>query len=141
MKAHSARNFTGIFNKHIFIAFAGLTLAANGAVAQDTDALIKRKYEILQQEADASTARAEAQKMRAASELRRNESVNNNKLDSSSHFSAGNSQTYFVPAGIDALAGTTSATFRMGTGVVLRVSGDFRPDPPTTCIAYCPAYR
>ena len=46
------------------------------------------------------------------------------------------SQNYDVPRG-DALAGTNAATYRLTNGVILRVSGDFWPDPPGVCIANC----
>ena len=141
MKTQSAPNLTGKSKTRIIIAFAGLISVANAASAQDIDAFLKQKYEILQQEADANTMRAEAEKRRIESELRRSEAIKNDKREGSSIFSVGNSQTYLVPAGIDALAGTDAATFKMVTGVVLRVSGDFRPDPPTICIAHCQARR
>lgn len=129
-----------ISTKWVFLAAASLTLAVDGAVAQDMDALLKRKYEIQQQEADANTMRAEADMKRAEAEVRRGEAITNSQRGSSRTFSVSNSQTYYVPAGIDSLAGTDAATFRMRTGVVLRVSGDFRPDPPTICVAYCTSH-
>ena len=30
-----------------------------------------------------------------------------------------------------------AATYRLSNGVELQVTGLFRPDPPTACIAYC----
>lgn len=43
-----------------------------------------------------------------------------------------------IPAGLDPLQGWDVPTYRQGNGVVLRVSGELRPDAPTICIANCP---
>jgi len=44
---------------------------------------------------------------------------------------------FAVPADHDSLAGMNAATYRLGNGVVLQVTGLFQPDAPTVCVAYC----
>lgn len=107
-----------------------LILGASGsAIAQpDMDALLQRKYDIMQQQAD-------SERMRAEAEIKRNR--NQSDRSSTSHSSSG-SQRYVVPTGIDSLFETNAATYRLGNGVILRASGIFWPDAPTVCIANCP---
>ena len=122
------------------LAAALVILGATGsAIAQpDMGALLQRKYDILQQQADTDRMRAEA-------EIKQNRLVEGNIDRSrarSTRYNASNSpQLYVVPMGGDSLAGTDAPTYRLGNGVLLRASGIFWPDAPTVCIANCPQVK
>ncbi|MBD3728789.1 MAG: hypothetical protein IE933_03710 [Sphingomonadales bacterium] len=45
---------------------------------------------------------------------------------------------YWIPPRIDPLEYTNAATYRVGNGSVIRVSGLFDPAPGTHCIRFCP---
>lgn len=117
----------------LLLAFGVLGTPGNAA-AQDIDALLQRKYDILQQQADTERKRAETESKRVEAESRNTGAQTAQYSGNSSASSFG--QTYHVPRG-DALAGTNAATYRLVNGVILRASGDFLPDPPGVCIAYC----
>ncbi len=46
-------------------------------------------------------------------------------------------QAFSVPTDTGSLSRMHAATYRLGNGVELQVTGLFRPDAPTACIAYC----
>lgn len=126
-----------------------LIAAAGSADAQSIgDSIanaLDRNDAILQQQAD-------TERMRVESERRASESAagianaqaksleaahQGNRYSSAASFSLSRRQ-FFLPVDRDSLAGFDPATYRMGNGMVLRVTGLFEPEEPTVCIANCP---
>lgn len=108
---------------------------ANGqSIRDDIKDSLNRKYAILQQQADTERMRAETERLRAEAEA----SARQRQTYSSGGSTSGPSQGYAVSVDRDSLAGFEPATYRLGNGLVLQVTGLFQPDAPTVCIANCP---
>lgn len=45
---------------------------------------------------------------------------------------------YAIAASGDPLAGTDAATYKLGNGVIMRISGTLWPSEMVSCISYCP---
>ena len=52
--------------------------------------------------------------------------------------SSASSAGFVVLQDRDSLGRVNAATYRLGNGLVLQVTGLFQPDAPTVCIANCP---
>lgn len=114
-----------------FVIFSVPGSAAAQDIRDDIKESLDRKYDILQQQANTERLRAETERKQVE---RATEAQSTQFLSASNTRSA--SQIYYVPLG-DALSGTNAATYQLINGVILRASGDFRPDAPGRCIAYC----
>lgn len=93
------------------------------AVAQSTQMqdLLRKKYEIEQQKADAETRRAEAAAAAAASQQRQ-----------ASRTRSSPQPAHALTEG-DPLENTDAKKCRLSGGATIRVSGSFRPSPTTKC--------
>lgn len=118
----------------MIIAAAAAAPASGQTIPQDMRNALNRKYDIQQQQADTERMRAESERLRTEAEINRSQGQN---YSSPRDFS-GSSAGVVVPKDRDSLGGVNAAAYKLGNGVVLQFSGDFRPDPPTVCIANCP---
>lgn len=94
--------------------------AASPALAQNMQELLRKKYEIEQQRADAETKRAEAAATASASRQRQPSRTRST------------SEPHQLTEG-DPLENTDAQKCKLGGGATLRVSGSFRPSSSTKC--------
>lgn len=99
------------------------------AIKQLSDLKHKHAMELLEKQQNFERERMQAQSEASA---RQTQSYSNNPV------SSGSKQGYVVAIDQNSLAGFQPATYKLGNGLVLQLTGLFRPDPPTVCIANCP---
>jgi hypothetical protein len=121
----------------VVMALAIITSAEPASGQSMPDAIknaLDRKYAILQQQADTERMRAETERTRAEAEA----NATQRQTYPRGMSNLGPPQGYAIGIDHDSLAGFDPATYRMGNGMVLQVTGLFQPDAPTICIANCP---
>lgn len=91
--------------------------------------LLRRKYDVVQQQADTDRLRAEAQV--ATSNASQAQSHSEDPVQWLPH-------RRMAVGGGEPLAGTDAATYKLNNGVIMRVSGILLPSDSATCIEHCP---
>lgn len=117
----------------IVVAAAAAGTASGQSIRDDIQNALKRKYDILQQQADTERMRAESERTRIETET--------SQSKGQSYSGGGNfptsSATYALPVDRDSLGRANPPTYRLGNGVILQMTGIFWPDALTVCVANC----